>query len=135
MTIKEMVMQTQITHGIKISVSPKYEPQHSKPLDHKYLFSYHIVIENLSEYTVQLLKRHWKILDSNGKVKEVQGDGVIGKQPILHPGQLHEYSSWCPLLTAIGRMGGTYLMKRLDDNFTFDVQIPPFELVASFKLN
>lgn len=128
-------MEVLITQGIKISVTPKYEPQHSNPLDHKYLFSYHIVIENLSEYTVQLLKRHWLIRNAHGELKEVQGDGVIGKQPILHPGQIHEYSSWCPLTTAIGRMKGSYLMKRLSDEGTFNVQIPAFELVAAFKYN
>ncbi len=128
-------MEVLITQGIKISVTPKYEPQHSNPLDHKYLFSYHIVIENLSEYTVQLLRRHWHIQDSRGAVKEVQGNGVIGKQPILHPGQLHEYSSWCPLNAAIGRMHGTYLMMRMSDEKTFNVKIPAFDLVASFKYN
>ncbi len=128
-------METLITNGIRITVSPRYEEQHSNPLDHKYLYSYHVIIENLSEHTVQLLRRHWNILDSSGVKKEVHGDGVIGKQPVLLPGQLHEYSSWCPLLTGLGKMSGYYSMKRLDDNQIFRVEIPAFELIAPFTLN
>ncbi len=128
-------LETLTTNGIKITVSPRYETQHSNPLDHKYLYSYHIMIENLSEHTVQLLRRYWHILDSSGVKKEVRGDGVIGKQPILRPGQIHEYSSWCPLLTGLGKMHGHYLMKRLDSNETFQVEIPTFELIAPFTLN
>ncbi|MDH3648348.1 MAG: ApaG domain, partial [Saprospiraceae bacterium] len=85
--------------------------------------------------SVQLLKKHWFIFDSSGKVKEVEGDGVIGKQPILEPGQSHEYSSWCPLATAVGKMHGYYTMMRLDDRSLFQVGIPAFDLIAPFKLN
>ncbi len=129
------MQQTQITNGIKISVKPHYEPLHSNPLEGKYLYSYHVVIENLSEYTVQLLRRHWIIYDSNGIKKEVKGDGVIGKQPVLQPGQLHEYSSWSPLVTGLGKMVGHYIMRRLDDDAMFHVKIPSFDLVAPFILN
>jgi ApaG protein len=128
-------METLITNGIKITVDPQFEPLHSNALENKYLYSYHIIIENLSEYTVQLLSRHWLIFDSIGLKREVKGDGVIGQQPILQPGQLHEYSSWCPLTTALGRMQGSYLMRRLNDQSTFKVEIPPFALLAPVKLN
>jgi ApaG protein len=128
-------METLITNGIKITVSPQYEPRHSDPLDGKYLYSYHIIIENLSEHTVQLLRRHWLIIDSNGIKKEVRGDGVIGKQPVLQPGQVHEYSSWSPLVTGLGKMQGHYVMRRLDDNGIFHVRIPAFDLIAPFILN
>ena len=128
-------MQTLITNGVKISVEPRYEPQHSNPIEGKYLYSYHIAIENLSEHTVQLLRRHWSITDSNGIKREVQGDGVIGKQPILQPGQLHEYSSWSPLMTGLGKMEGYYIMRRLEDEALFQVQIPAFDLLAPFILN
>lgn len=128
-------METLITNGIKITVHPQFEPMHSNALENKYLYSYHIVIENLSEYTVQLLSRHWVIFDSIGVKREVKGDGVIGQQPILQPGQLHEYSSWCPLTTALGRMQGSYLMRKLNDKSTFKVEIPVFELLAPVKLN
>ena len=128
-------MGTLITDGIRITVLPKYEPQHSSPMSGKYLFSYHITIENISEYTVQLLSRHWFIFDSIGSRREVEGDGVIGQQPILHPGQQHEYGSWCPLSTAMGRMSGHYRMRRLEDQTLFDVEIPAFDLLGPAKLN
>ncbi|NND32222.1 MAG: Co2+/Mg2+ efflux protein ApaG [Saprospiraceae bacterium] len=128
-------METQITNGIKITVDPHFEPLHSNPVENKYLYSYHIEIENLSEYTVQLLSRHWIIFDSVGIKREVKGSGVIGQQPILHPGQVHEYSSWCPLSTAIGKMHGFFTMQRLDSNLNFEVEIPAFDLLAPSKLN
>lgn len=128
-------MDALITNGIKISVVAHYEPVHSNPVESRYLYSYQIAIENLSEHTVQLLRRHWFIFDSSGMIKEVEGDGVIGKQPILEPGQLHDYSSWCPLSTAVGKMHGYYTMMRLDDRSLFQVDIPAFELIAPFKLN
>ena len=128
-------MQTLITNGIKISVRPRYEPMHSNPLDGKFLYSYHITIENLSEFTVQLMRRYWCIMDSNGTKREVQGDGVIGKQPVLQPGQIHEYSSWSPLMTGIGKMSGHYIMRRVKDEGIFHVKIPAFSLIAPFVLN
>jgi ApaG protein len=128
-------METLITNGIKISVEHQFEPQHSNPLHNKFLFSYHITIENLSEHTVQLLSRHWHIFDSIGIKREVIGDGVIGQQPVLQPGQVHEYSSWCPLTTTLGKMYGHYIMKRLHDYVEFEVEIPPFELTAPIQLN
>lgn len=128
-------METLITNGIKISVDPQFEPQHSNPLHSKFLFSYHITIENLSEHTVQLMSRHWHIFDSIGMKREVIGDGVIGQQPILEPRQVHEYSSWCPLTTGLGKMGGHYTMQRIEDNYIFEVEIPSFDLIAPIQLN
>lgn len=128
-------METLITNGIKISVDTQFEPQHSNPLHGKFLFSYHITIENLSEYTVQLMSRHWYIFDSIGIKREVIGDGVIGQQPILEPRQMHEYSSWCPLTTGLGKMYGHFTMQRLDDDNTFEVEIPSFDLIAPIQLN
>ncbi|MCB0669162.1 MAG: Co2+/Mg2+ efflux protein ApaG [Saprospiraceae bacterium] len=128
-------METIITHGIRISVDPQFEPLHSNPVHGKFLFSYHITIENLTNHTVQLLSRHWYIFDSIGIKREVIGDGVIGQQPVLEPNQLHKYSSWCPLTTAMGKMNGYYTMQRLDDRTTFDVEIPTFALTAPIQLN
>jgi len=129
------MMETLITNGIKITVQPNYEPLHSNPMGGQYLFSYHISIENLSDSVVQLLSRHWYIFDSIGERREVQGDGVIGKQPVLQPGQIHEYGSWCPLTTPIGKMSGYYTMVKLDDDSFFDVSIPSFDLLGPAKLN
>ena len=128
-------METMITNGIRISVDPQFEPLHSNPLHGKFLFSYHITIENLTNHAVQLLSRHWYIFDSIGIKREVIGDGVIGQQPILEPHQSHEYSSWCPLTTGMGKMNGFYTMQRLDDHSNFVVEIPSFDLTAPIQLN
>lgn len=130
-----MFKETAITQGIKISVEVFYEPHYSKPRSHQYVFSYRITIENHSSHTVQLLRRHWFIFDSNGTKREVEGEGVIGKQPVIHPNQKYQYSSWCPLRTTLGKMYGSYLMKRTEDNHEFPVQIPVFHLIVSSKLN
>ena len=124
-----------ITNDIRISVDPQFEPLHSNPLHGKFLFSYHITIENLTNQAVQLLSRHWYIFDSIGTKREVTGDGVIGQQPILEPHQSHDYSSWCPLTTGMGKMNGYYTMQRLDDHIKFDVEIPTFGLTAPIQLN
>lgn len=128
-------MQTAITHNIRISVETMYQAMYSKPLLHEYVFAYRITIENKSDEAVQLLRRHWYIWDSNGILREVAGDGVIGEQPTIQPGGIHQYVSGCPLRTDIGKMHGTYQMCRLSDGALFDVLIPSFDLVAPFKMN
>ena len=128
-------MGTAITNGIRISVFPEYMEAASKPSHGKHLFSYQIEIENVGDQAVQLLSRHWYILDSFCHSREVQGEGVVGQQPILHPGQLHTYKSWCPLESDIGLMFGFYKMQILDTVETFEVRIPEFTLCSSAKLN
>ena len=128
-------MGTLITKGIKISVVTNYHKEHSEPARHKYIFSYRIRIENESPHTVQLLRRHWFIFDSNGARREVEGEGVIGQKPTLKPGDMHEYLSWCPLLTGIGQMKGTYLMRREIDDEEFYVTVPEFQLIVPSFLN
>ena len=100
-----------------------------------FIYSYHVIIENNSPSTVQLLRRHWYITDSNGTVREVEGEGVIGEQPIIQPGEIHEYESACDLRTDIGSMKGTYLMMKIHEKKTFEVTIPEFILSAPFKMN
>ncbi len=128
-------METLTTNGITVSVETQYLPAHSSQREHKYIFGYHIVIENGSPFTVQLLRRHWVIQDADGRLREVEGDGVIGQQPVIQPGESHEYASFCNLDTEIGKMRGTYLMKRRDDDSLFEVAIPEFKMVAPFRLN
>ena len=128
-------MVTEITHGIKVSVTTQYLESHSKPDLRYFLFSYRIIIENTSEYAVQLLRRHWNIFDSAGDYKEVKGEGVIGQQPTILPGESYGYESGCNLSTEFGSMYGTYLMKRKVDGKTFSIKIPRFELVVPFRLN
>ena len=93
------------------------------------------MIENKSEYTVQLLKRKWNIFDSNGEHRVVEGDGVVGQQPVLAPNEIYEYESACNLNTDMGKMRGIYQMMRIVDKENFYVEIPEFKLIAPQRLN
>lgn len=129
------IQATQLTHGIKISVETNFHNQHSVAENNHFLFSYHITIENKSDNIVQLISRHWDIFDSSNEHREVDGDGVVGEQPILSPGEIFEYESACNLTTEIGKMSGTYLIERKVDKTRFEVIIPKFELIAPHRLN
>lgn len=99
------------------------------------MFAYRITISNLGAHAIKLLKRHWFIIDAFGVSREVEGEGVVGQQPILAPGETYQYISGCNLKTEVGKMHGTYLMQRLSDGKMFYVNIPVFKLVATMKLN
>jgi ApaG protein len=99
------------------------------------VFTYRIGIENNSEFTIQLLKRQWQIFDAGFNQREVEGDGVVGQQPVLEPGQSPQYGSGCNLKSGIGKMVGNYLMERVVDGIKFQVKIPEFNLVAPQRLN
>jgi ApaG protein len=126
---------TQVTNDISISVQPAYEAADSNPAIGKFIYSYQVTIENLSNDLVKLLTRHWHIVDSIQIKREISGEGVIGQQPELHPGDVFQYMSWCPLNSPIGKMYGTYTFINLDKKTTFTVDIPEFVLVSDFKLN
>jgi ApaG protein len=128
-------LETIVTNGIKVCVETTYHEQYSRPIEYKYVFAYRITIENMSEYTVQLMRRHWYIFDSNGSMKEVEGEGVVGQQPLLAPGDKHHYVSWSHLFTEFGKMHGYYLFTRHIDNFQFKATIPEFQLIAPYKMN
>ncbi|MEJ5054422.1 Co2+/Mg2+ efflux protein ApaG [Sphingobacterium sp. MYb382] len=128
-------MNTQITAGVKVSVDVIYQPEYSNPEKFHYMFSYQITIENLGEYTVQLLNRHWDIFDAIGELSQVDGEGVVGEKPILAPGAVHQYVSGCNLKSEIGYMSGYYEMIREFDGQIFIVDIPRFNLIPTFKLN
>lgn len=128
-------MTSALTHEIEISVDAEYQAEFSNPKGGVFLFSYHIRISNHSEYTVQLLNRHWHIYDSNGVHRQVDGEGVVGQQPVLEPGENHYYSSACNLETDMGKMLGTYDFVRLVDGHKFSVTIPEFKMVSPFRLN
>jgi ApaG protein len=128
-------MTTTITDGVKVSVETQFQPEYSNPAGDHFMFAYKIHIENIGSYSVQLLRRHWHIFDSNGTTREVEGEGVVGVQPVIEPGQSYEYVSGCNLKTDMGSMKGEYQMERHIDNSLFDVQIPEFYLVAPYKLN
>ena len=126
---------TQVTHGIKISVETQFQNEYSIAEQRHFLFSYIITLENNSEYTVQLISRHWDIYDSSGESSVVDGEGVVGEKPVLDPGEVFEYESACTLTTDMGKMSGRYLMERKIDNMLFYVTIPEFELIVPQRLN
>src|SRR5690606_30825577 len=105
-------MTTQITEGIKVSVEPVFKSAYSDPTNGHFLYSYKVRIENIGEHSIQLLRRHWYIYDSCRGTREVQGEGVVGLQPVILPGEHHEYVSGCHLNTDIGSMWGSYTMRR-----------------------
>ncbi len=128
-------MVTAITQDVKISVETIYQDEHSNPANEHYMFAYRIEIENLSDYSIQLMRRRWFIFDSNGSVREVEGEGVVGIQPVIEPGKNYAYVSGCNLKTDIGSMKGHYTMTRLVDDTPFMVDIPEFQLIVPYKLN
>lgn len=128
-------MVTATTEGIKVSVETEYLPEYSSPMQNHFAFTYRITIENYSEYTIQIMRRHWDIFDSQAGKKEVEGEGVVGQQPVLEPGQFHNYVSGCSLKTGIGKMKGTYLVERLMDGKQFKVEIPEFLLMVPYRMN
>ena len=125
-----MVSYTEITDEILIRVSPLYLDAQSDPMMKKFVFAYFIRIENHGAHDVQLLRRHWFIHDGAGEVKEVEGEGVAGIQPVIAPQGSHEYNSFCVLRTFEGSMEGTYLMER-EGGEQLNVTIPRFALRAA----
>lgn len=128
-------MVTEITQGVKVSVETEYQPSYSSPSQYHYVFTYKITIENQSDFTVQLQRRKWMIHDAAFHTREVEGEGVVGQQPVLEPGQTHQYVSGCNLKSGIGKMVGTYRMERIVDGTHFEVNIPAFALVAPNRMN
>ena len=129
------MINTAITHDITVLAQNQYLPEGTHPAIGEFGFAYCITIENGGAYTVQLLRRHWFITDGSGFLREIEGEGVLGLQPILAPGQVHSYTSWCSLKTDIGKMRGTFQMLRQADGVLFDIAVPEFQLMAPFKGN
>lgn len=128
-------MVSQITRGIKISVSTSFEGTYFKNYRIQFAFSYEITIENHSKDSVQLNTRHWEIFDSLNDIEFVDGEGVIGKKPVLKPGEKHTYSSGCLLASPFGAMRGYFSMVNFTTTRTFKVIVPTFRLSAPFALN
>lgn len=128
-------MVSQITQGIKISVSTSFEGTYFRNYRVQFAFTYEITIENQGKDSVQLNSRHWEIFDSLNDVEVVDGEGVIGKKPVLKPGEKHTYSSGCLLASPFGAMKGHYEMVNFATTKTFKVSIPTFRLSADFALN
>lgn len=119
---------------IDIDVATSYIDEQSEPDSGRYVFAYTITISNSGDVAAQLISRHWIITDANGKVQEVNGDGVVGEQPHLNPGEEFRYSSGAVLETPVGAMQGLYRMEA-DDGFAFDAPIAPFTLAVPGLLN
>ncbi|OBX21427.1 MULTISPECIES: Co2+/Mg2+ efflux protein ApaG [Bizionia] len=128
-------MVQQVTKGIKISVETHFEGTFYKDYKIQFAFGYKVTIENQSKNTVQLYAREWTILDALNNVEMVSGEGVIGKKPILKPGESHTYTSGCLLTSPFGAMQGFYNMINLETEKKFKVAIPAFRLSAPFALN
>jgi ApaG protein len=116
-----------MTQQIRVDVETSYVPDQSDPSSQRYVFAYTITIHNEGSEAARLLRRHWLITDANGKVQEVRGDGVVGEQPHLRPGQGFRYSSGAILETPVGTMHGSYFMET-DQGSHFDAPIAPFRL-------
>lgn len=128
-------MTSMITEGVQVSVETFYQEDYSNPLQGEYMFAYRVEIENYNSFPVQLHRRHWFIFDSNASRREVEGEGVVGVQPVILPGETYRYVSGCNLKTEMGRMVGSYQMENLDTREQFTVQIPSFEMIVPFKNN
>ena len=122
-----------ITNDVRVTVRPGYAPEHSDEMEPRYVFIYRIRIENVGSRTAQLRWRHWYIHDAVGGDTEVEGEGVIGEQPVLAPGDAHDYESFCVLRGPRGHMDGFYEFRRTDGS-EFRVDIPRFELDANSLL-
>ncbi len=128
-------MVTEVTNGVKVTVEVEYQPQYSSPSQHHYVFTYQVTIENNSAKTLQLTRRQWVINDAGFPIRKVEGEGVVGRQPILEPGQKHQYMSGCNLRSGIGKMQGAYTMEQLMDGQAITIQIPSFNMIVPFKNN
>ena len=128
-------MVSMISEGVEVTVETFFQQDYSNPMQSEYMFAYRIAIDNHNSFPVNLHRRHWHIFDSNGTYREVEGEGVVGVQPVLSPGEKYQYVSGCNLRTEMGKMHGTYQMENLNSKNFFDVNIPPFEMFVPFKNN
>ena len=128
-------MVTAVTEGIQVSVEVTYQAEFSSPHQHHYVFTYKVTIQNKSPYTVQLLRRKWEIFDAAESPKIVEGDGVVGQQPILETGESHSYVSGCNLKSGLGKMKGIYFMEKLFDGKKIEVVVPEFQMIANIFHN
>lgn len=127
--MKAFFPSSETTRGITVRVSVSYLPEQSEPARGRWFWAYHIRIENEGPQAVQLLTRHWIITDGRGARHSVEGEGVVGEQPLIEPGASYDYVSGCPLATPSGSMQGSYRMVDAA-GMTFDVAIPKFALIA-----
>jgi ApaG protein len=128
-------MVNAITEGISVSIIVTYESQFSSPIQHHYVFTYKVTIENKSSATVQLMRRKWEVFDATESLYTIEGSGGVGQQPILEPGQTHSYVSGCNLKSGLGKMRGFFYMEKITDGKIIEVIIPEFQMIASIFHN
>ena len=128
------LMSNASTNQIRVQVVSRYVPERSDPLKPSYFFAYRVTVSNEGDRPVRLVSRHWRIRDAYGRLEEVRGPGVVGKQPRLTPGESFEYTSYCPLPTEFGSMEGSYYMV-YDEGDGFEATIARFQLVAPQAVN
>lgn len=128
-------MVSKISEGVQISVETFYQSDYSNPGNHEFMFAYRITLENHNHFAIKLLRRQWYIFDSNGENREVEGEGVVGVQPLLKPNEKFQYVSGCNLRTEMGKMHGHYLMENQNSKEQFTVKIPSFEMIVPTKMN
>ena len=121
-----------LTRGVRVVVNARYSSSHSDPAKREWFFLYTVTITNEGEETVQLVNRHWVIMNANGHVEEVRGPGVVGAQPVIAPGESFQYTSGCPLETASGTMSGRYQMMSASGE-SFEAEIPAFLLESPYE--
>jgi ApaG protein len=119
-----------ITHGVKVAVAPAFHPMQSEPSRDLYMFTYTVTIENIGERAVQLLNRHWIVFSGERQCADVKGEGVIGEQPTLLPGEVYRYTSGTSITEPMGMMWGTYTFQSENGEFLY-VEIPKFDLICS----
>ncbi len=128
-------MAKSICNGVQVNVSTAYIPNYKIQKPYHHYFSYQITIKNLTSQPVKIISRNWKIWDSLGIKEEIVGMGVVGLQPIIKPYESFSYTSGCPTISNFGKMQGYYQLINLENNQSFNVNIPPFELITPFVLN
>lgn len=127
-------MSDAVTNGIRVEVLSRHSSENSRPAQGEWVFEYTVRITNQGSEPVQLIGRHWIITDGLDHTEEVKGPGVVGKQPVLAPGESFKYSSWCPLKTPTGMMHGAYQMISAGGE-QFDIEIAPFALKARYTVH
>ncbi|MEN9327152.1 MAG: Co2+/Mg2+ efflux protein ApaG [Sediminibacterium sp.] len=128
-------MTSKISEGIEVSIETFFQKDYSNPLQNEFMFAYRITIENHNSFPVKLLRRYWEIHDSNSEHREVEGEGVVGVQPLIMPGKQYQYVSGCHLKSEMGKMHGYYTMENVETKELIHVNIPPFKMIAPVKLN
>lgn len=123
------------TKDVAVKVETHFQEQDSQPEQDNYVFAYRVTIENQGDHTIKLLRRYWHVTDSNTSKHEIEGEGVVGKQPVLEPGQSHQYVSGCNFQTDIGKMRGFFTMEKITNGEHFHVDIPEFYMIVPYRFN